>query len=171
MGRASGVGSANRVGAHRSAGVRRRHPIHDINTLVREFGEHFSGQAPTRTGEKGLCYANALRFARTHPRVRYFEGFASPNSAGDSITYGHAWCVDKHGHVLDPTWCAPAATYHGIEIPLARLGWDAIGELARYSTSGGMLYNYGYGDPLLSYPWPLSDESISQLRALLDNIS
>lgn len=45
-------------------------------------------------------FANALSLARENPEIyTYVEGYA----AGSMPTL-HAWCVDKDGFVIDPTW-------------------------------------------------------------------
>jgi len=47
------------------------------------------------------CYANAYRLAEQHPaELTYAEGYA----LGCVIPTPHAWCVDRTGLVVDPTW-------------------------------------------------------------------
>ena len=163
-----------------SAGTVRRHHnfrhlpvLHTEEELTEKFSEGFAGQRPCPTGKMGKCFSNAQRMAHTtsYGRLRYFEGCATPHSSegNGQESHAHAWCVDEQGRVLDPTWKAPTATYSGVEVPLARLGWDAVKELSRY-TDGSLFANYAYGDPLCRLAWPLSDESISYIRSILDNL-
>lgn len=67
------------------------------------------------------CYLNAYTLASENPdRFTYFEGFGSL-VGGDGWPTAHAWCVDRDGRVVDPTWWGisqPPAAYHGIAVPL-----------------------------------------------------
>lgn len=51
-------------------------------------------------GPAGACYANAREYGRAHGRT-YVEGFAL---AASGCVYAHAWCIDSHRLVEDPTW-------------------------------------------------------------------
>ncbi|MGW6916903.1 hypothetical protein ACWGB8_24210 [Kitasatospora sp. NPDC054939] len=52
-----------------------------------------------RRGAGGRSFPNALRVAR-QTNGAYVEGF----SYADGTVRAHAWCVDRDGAVLDPTW-------------------------------------------------------------------
>lgn len=66
------------------------------------------------------CFRNALHLALSRPSLQYVEGFAC---AFGGIVTEHAWCVDKDGVVVDPTWREPdLATYYGVVMDLADVG-------------------------------------------------
>jgi tRNA nucleotidyltransferase (CCA-adding enzyme) len=46
------------------------------------------------------CFRNALLAAISHPELTYVEGYAYTGL----IPVHHAWLVDQHGRVHDPTW-------------------------------------------------------------------
>ncbi len=52
-----------------------------------------------RKQKDGMCYMNAYRLAERDSSLRYVEGYAA-----SVIPMEHAWCVDKDGQVIDPTW-------------------------------------------------------------------
>lgn len=140
-----------------------------VDDLIEAHGERFEGQTPgQRTGLKGECFQNALALARDRPTLRYYEGKADPGDGSGEHT--HAWCADADGAVIDPTWDAPPASYHGVHIPIEEIGWDAVEEMRRFSPGGRVLTTFGYGNPLLRFQWPLSPQSIARLRAGLDGI-
>lgn len=68
-------------------------------------------------GRKKECFFNAgnlaLNSGRLHPKLyRYIEGFAW---MPESIPVMHAWCVDRKGKVIDPTWdYHPNTVYFGV---------------------------------------------------------
>lgn len=46
------------------------------------------------------CFSNAAKLAIRHPdKLAYVEGYAA-----GIIPLSHAWCVDRDGEVVDPTW-------------------------------------------------------------------
>jgi len=63
-------------------------------------------------GKDKECYANAARLALYNPEYIYVEGIASPEFMNFPIL--HAWCIDKNGNVVDPTWKTLGSVYYGI---------------------------------------------------------
>lgn len=73
-------------------------------------------ELPSR--EPKMCYVNAYLLADRHPeRFSYVEGYAIA-----IIPVQHAWCMDRQGHVIDPTphW-GKGKDYFGIEFSLPTL--------------------------------------------------
>lgn len=69
------------------------------------------------------CFRNAQKYAATHKRVRYVEGYAL-----SIMPVEHAWCIDQDEDVIDPTWgdeyaitgeARPPADYFGIAFDTA----------------------------------------------------
>ena len=52
-----------------------------------------------RKGIPGGCFRNAYILADNNRKYTYVEGIAT-----SVIPLAHAWCVDKNGQVIDPTW-------------------------------------------------------------------
>lgn len=72
-------------------------------------------------GTPKCCFGNAFRLAREAPqRFVYFEGYAT-HDTGPNMPMRHAWCIDRTGRVVDPTWAGipvdPLA-YRGVALPL-----------------------------------------------------
>ena len=65
---------------------------------------------------KSQCYMNAYRLAEAHPELDYVEGVAI---SGNLIPMDHAWCADREGRVVDPTW---PDGHHYVGVPL-RMGF------------------------------------------------
>ena len=51
-------------------------------------------------GPERMCYSNASHYGDTHS-LTYVEGYALTTVG---VGCAHAWCVDDHGNVHDPTW-------------------------------------------------------------------
>jgi hypothetical protein len=57
------------------------------------------------------CFQNAARFALKHPGFRYCEGLAV-NAEG--FGFGHGWCLNEVGEVVDPSLKAEDHSYFGV---------------------------------------------------------
>ena len=89
------------------------------------------------------CFDNAYRLARRRPsKFRYVEGYAL-----NYIPLEHAWVVNEHGEVLDPTWdehSTIGSAYCGVVIPLKRMV-----KVRRNRHCITALFNWEKGFPLL----------------------
>jgi hypothetical protein len=112
--------------------------------LVLEYGQHFTPQslpAGIRQGTPKQCYLNAFELSYVRRDLAYCEGFAS------SIAVAmHAWCVDRAGNVVDPTWTGRLAGREYFGIPF-RTRW-VVGVMAR-KTETGIIDNWEHDFPLL----------------------
>lgn len=75
--------------------------------------------------ERGIakqCFQNAGRLALAHPeKLTYCEGWAQMPSHRGLTTY-HAWCLDRKGNVVDPTWAHKRGhEYLGVPIKMSAL--------------------------------------------------
>lgn len=94
--------------------------------LLLEYGETFEASPLPKdvaVMQKRCCYLNSYTLAVEQPeRFTYFEGYASTLGANGCGT-DHAWCVNREGRVIDPTWANLASdrpgAYLGMPIPLA----------------------------------------------------
>jgi len=84
------------------------------------------------------CFMNAWHLAIDRPDLTYVEGYAS-----SIIPVLHAWCVDKQGNVIDPTWGTGKA-YYGVLFTK-----DYIMKTAMRRKIFGIIDNYQEGYPLL----------------------
>jgi len=64
-----------------------------------------------KRGKSKQCFKNAYLLALAEG-FTYCEGYAN-----DIVTLMHAWCLNKKGKVIDPTW-KDGKDYFGVEIPI-----------------------------------------------------
>ena len=117
--------------------------------LVLEFGQHFAPKAlppDVELGEKKQCFANALWLSYRRRDLIYCEGFAS-----SFLVALHAWCVDKAGNVVDPTWSGRLAGTEYFGIPF-RTRW--VARLMAQKKETGVIANWEHGFPLLRHGIP-----------------
>lgn len=86
--------------------------------IVLEHGKFYEAQPCPKEYKPGavpkLCFMNAYKLAQKYPELTYVEGYASLGFI--DLPFEHAWCVDKAGKVIDPTWQDPeTSVYFGIE--------------------------------------------------------
>lgn len=91
-----------------------------IHTMVLDHGEVHKGiRFRGDRGERRMCYQNALHYA-LHNGLDYVEGLACSGSLKFRLLIDHAWCVDKKGNAIDPTWDKPVTSlYMGIRFTAA----------------------------------------------------
>lgn len=73
-----------------------------LDDFVLQNGQIFKvGKFPKdiRRGEMKQCYRNAVMLLAEKSSYLYVEGYAM-----GIIPALHAWCIDKKGNVIDPTW-------------------------------------------------------------------
>jgi hypothetical protein len=87
-----------------------------LEALVLDQGaEHSAAKRPkgTRKRRNGQCYMNSIHLAWERG-LTYVEGFACSEYGLPTL---HAWCIDEHNIVVDPTWLHPErAAYIGVPI-------------------------------------------------------
>lgn len=79
--------------------------------FVYRNGQPFKTQISPKSLKRGRmkeCYRNALMLMLDNPSYLYVEGYAT-----GIIPVMHAWCIDKKGNVIDPTW-ADGKEYFGV---------------------------------------------------------
>jgi phage-related protein (TIGR01555 family) len=84
--------------------------------LVAKDGQFYKPQPRPKDVEKGKdkeCYRNAALLAMGRKDLTYVEGFATIAITG-GLPFAHAWCVDKDGNVIDPTWVPEGTSYRGV---------------------------------------------------------
>lgn len=93
----------------------RRFPCSEAQVLGQ--GRFFKAQPLPREykrGEMKACYMNAAKLALDNPELTYVEGYGTTKKI-QFLPFAHAWCVDKHGNVIDPTWTDGVA-YCGVPV-------------------------------------------------------
>jgi hypothetical protein len=99
-----------------------------IEKLLAGDGKFYTPQTLPSQYSKGTpknCFQDAANLAMDHPDLTYVEGYATTGI----IPVHHAWCADKDGKVIDPTWAALGdndegiehRSYYGIPIPTDEL--------------------------------------------------
>jgi hypothetical protein len=90
-------------------------PFISIEDYLLKNGKFFRTDPSIKVhrGEMKECFMNAQRLAQMKG-YRYVEGYAS-----GIIPTLHAWVINEHDVVLDPTWNDEDAVYFGVVIPMA----------------------------------------------------
>ena len=104
------------------------------------------------------CYGNAFGLVLDRPEYTYVEGLACPREGSGiaGFVVQHAWCVDRSGVVVDPTWgntMGEHPVYYGIAF---RIVW--VYEQMVRQRKFGVIFNWEDGYPVLK----------SSPRAMLD---
>jgi hypothetical protein len=86
-----------------------------------EHGTAYKGRALPKKygaarGALGWCFRNAAGLALIDDNLTYVEGYAVDHESGGSPIH-HAWCIDRHGRVIETTWQnVTKAEYFGVPI-------------------------------------------------------
>lgn len=90
-------------------------PYISIEDYLLKNGRFFrtSSLIKVHRGKMKECFMNAQRLAQMKG-YRYVEGYAS-----GIIPVLHAWTINEHDIVVDPTWDDKDAVYFGVVIPMA----------------------------------------------------
>ena len=88
------------------------HGVEDMVAKIGRFDVVGSLPKGIRRGKAKLCFMNAFQLMG-NGRYTYVEGIAMPSNT--LFPVHHAWCVDAHNRVIDPTWTEGAA-YCGIHL-------------------------------------------------------
>ena len=115
-----------------------------IEDFVLTYGREFPFAvlpAGVRKRRLGRCFSNAWQLVESNPgKYIYVEGFAL-----SIIPMEHAWCIDRQGNIIDPTWHdGRGSQYFGVPFK-SDFVRATILERERY----GVLTNWEHGYPLL----------------------
>jgi len=123
-------------------------PFISIEDYLLKNGKFFRTDLSIKVhrGEMKECFMNAQRLAQTKG-YRYVEGYA----AGIIPTL-HAWVINEHDIVIDPTWNDDEAVYFGVVIPMAY-----VLKVNLLRKAYGVLDAWEIGWPLLKGTHKLSD--------------
>ena len=112
------------------------------------------GRFKLRRGRMKRCFQNAFNWAQEFPQdLTYVEGYACR-----IIPIHHAWCVDRDGNVIDPTWKNQQdCEYFGVPFSL-KFVRDTILRTRMYTS---MIDNYFEGHPLLMGTQKIEDALVA----------
>lgn len=106
-----------------------------LGRLVLGIGKGYEGisfadkRRPSRK-----CYENALKYAEAKG-LRYAEGYGLSGTllkGGCVFPVEHAWCVDRDGRAVDPTWEEPEASFYmGIEFDVWQV-WRRVSQTGTF---------------------------------------
>lgn len=105
---------------------------------IRDHGAVFTSQAlppEFERGPKKKCFMNAGRLAMERDDLIYCEGIAH-----NIIPVEHAWCIDREGKVIDPTWDEPEkCAYVGVAFDTEWF-FDRIQKTGVWGVIGGEMF-------------------------------
>lgn len=93
-----------------------------------------------KLGKMKQCFMNAYKLADRDHTLTYVEGFAN-----GIIPVHHAWCVDRHDNVVDPTW-RDGQDYFGVPFQLRAV----VEGILRREAYGSLIDDWEAGWPLLT---------------------
>lgn len=103
-----------------------------IHFLVEHSQVYPTVATTRRKGTIKQCFMNAFRLATEEPhKYTYVEGYAA-----NIIPVHHAWCVNRDGHVIDPTWKDGGKAYYGIPFNVEYV-WKMAGRRRIYGILDG----------------------------------
>lgn len=93
-----------------------------LNDIEQKYGQNWTSQpcpsqyraAMPAKKNATFCYYNAFMLLH-NKNLRYCEGHLVRGGSTVPVQIQHAWCVDKQGRVVDPTWAYhPDTVYFGV---------------------------------------------------------
>lgn len=120
-----------------------------VNALLIKYGRNWPSRPLSRgvkLGPEGNCYQNAYYLALKNRKFTYVEGLANYCE--------HAWCVDREGKVVEPTWSKDLRIgneYFGIAFNLDWMGEKFFDYYRRTgSYRYGVIFNRVLDNPALT---------------------
>lgn len=123
-------------------------PDKTVLSFILEYGKQFGvPDPPTRRPLRNQrCYENCRRLA-FRKGFTYVEGYAA-----GVIPMHHAWCLDKHAKVIDPTW-GPELSVDYFGIPFKT---DFLRRYAKeFPSALSLIDNWQDGWPLVKGKYPV----------------